>query len=139
MKRNDIPAPEPPQTGRQRLDKWLWVARFYKTRSLAAQAVEKGHVKVRGERVKPAHPLRPGEQVSLRRHGLAWSVDVLAFSDRRGSAAHAAELYRETPQSLAVREQALVERKAARAAEPGLTARPTKRDRRKLEDFLNEP
>ena len=75
----------------------------------------------------------------LRRHGLTWSVDVLVYSDRRGSAAHAAELYRETPQSLATRERALVERKAARAAEPGLAARPTKRDRRKLEDFLNEP
>ena len=98
MKRNDMPAPEPPQTGRRRLDKWLWAARFYKTRSLAAQAVEKGHVKVRGERVKPAHPLRPGEQVSLRRHGLTWSVDVLVYSDRRGSAAHAAEQAQEARQ-----------------------------------------
>src|SRR5258705_7870971 len=93
MKRNDIPAPEPPQTGRQRLDKWLWVARFYKTRSLAAQAVEKGHVKVRGGRVKPAHPLRPGEQGSVRQHGRPLSVHLPALFHRHRSAAHAPEPY----------------------------------------------
>ena len=128
-----------PASTRQRIDKWLWAARFYKTRSLAVQAVDAGHVRVDGERVKPAHDLRVGERVSVRRSGFAWEVEVTALSDRRGGAADAALLYRETAQSLEARTQALQQRKAALAAEPRWSGRPTKRDRRKLEDFLNEP
>ena len=122
---------------RVRVDKWLWAARFYRTRSLAAQAVETGHVRVDGERVKPAHPLRASSRVLVRKGDLAWDVEVLAMSERRGPATEAATLYRETPESAATRERVINERHAARGAiTPG---RPTKRDRRKLEDFLNEP
>jgi ribosome-associated heat shock protein Hsp15 len=122
---------------RVRVDKWLWAARFYRTRSLAAQAIETGHVRVDGERVKPAHPLRASSRVLVRKGDLAWDVEVLAMSERRGPATEAATLYRETPESAATRERVMNERRAARAAiAPG---RPTKRDRRKLEDFLNEP
>ena len=124
---------------RQRLDKWLWAARFYKTRSLAAQAIDAGHVRADDKRVKSAHPVRVGERISVRKSSLAWEVEVTALSDRRGDAADAALLYRETAQSIEAREQALRQRKAALAAEPRFTGRPTKRDRRKLEDFLNEP
>jgi len=128
---------DPP--GRVRLDKWLWAARFYKTRSLAAQAIEAGQARAGGERVKPAHAVRVGEQVTVRKHGLVWAVDVLAVSDRRGSGADAALLYREGEESAALRLKAIAERKAALAAAPRFPGRPTKRDRRKLEDFLDEP
>src|SRR5947207_3851242 len=128
-----------PSPGRQRLDKWLWAARFYKTRSLAAQAIDAGHVRADDKRVKSAHPVRVGERISVRKSSFAWEVEVNALSDRRGGAADAALLYRETAQSIEAREQALRQRKAALAAETHFSGRPTKRDRRKLEDFLNEP
>ena len=124
---------------RVRLDKWLWAARFYKTRSLAAQAIDAGQVRVGDERVKPARALRGGESVSIRKSGFVWVVDVIAVSDRRGGAADAALLYRETAASLAAREELQLQRRAAHAAAPEPPGRPTKRQRRKLEDFLNEP
>jgi ribosome-associated heat shock protein Hsp15 len=129
--------PANPAEQRVRIDKWLWAARFYRTRSLAAEAIDAGHVRVDGERVKPAHPVRATSRVSVRKRELAWDVEVLGVSERRGSAPQAALLYRETAESAAAREKILDERRQARAvAAPG---RPTKRDRRKLEDFLNEP
>jgi ribosome-associated heat shock protein Hsp15 len=128
-----------PAATRQRVDKWLWAARFYKTRSLAVQAIDAGHVRVDGERVKHAHDLRIGARVSVRRSGFGWEVEVAALSDRRGGAADAALLYRETAESIEARAQAMQQRKAALAAEPRWSGRPTKRDRRKLEDFLKEP
>jgi len=124
---------------RQRLDKWLWAARFYKTRSLAAQAIEAGQVRASGERVKPAHLVHLNERIAVRKSAFVWEVDVTALSERRGGAAEAALLYRETAQSIEAREEALKQRKAALAADTRLSGRPTKRDRRKLEDFLNEP
>ena len=124
---------------RLRLDKWLWAARFYKTRTLAAQAVEAGHVRVGGERVKTAHAVRAGERVSIRKSGYVWEVTVTALSDRRGGAADAALLYKEDEASIAAREELAKQRKAAAEASPRYTGRPTKRQRRKLEDFLNEP
>ena len=120
-----------------RLDKWLWSARFYRTRSLAAHAIDAGHVRVNGERVKQAHAVRPAVRISVRKHELIFEVEVTGLAERRGSATEAARLYRETQQSIDAREAALRERRAARAEQtPG---RPTKRDRRRLEDFLNEP
>ena len=89
-----------------RLDKWLWAARFYRTRSLAAQAIEAGHVRVDGERVKPAQAIRAGTRASVRKQHLLWEFDVTQTSLRRGSAADAALLYRETPESAAAREVA---------------------------------
>jgi len=128
----------PRATGtRVRVDKWLWAARFYRTRSLAAQAIDAGHVRVDGERVKPAQPVHPASRISVRKRDLAWEVEVIAVSESRGPAREAALLYRETEESAAARERAIHERSASRAlATPG---RPTKRDRRRLEDFLNEP
>ena len=120
---------------RLRIDKWLWAARFYRTRTLAANAIEAGQVRVNGERVKPAQPVAAGSTVEVRRGGFAWVVEVTGIAERRGSAKDAALLYRETAESAAAREKAIAARRATSAA-PG---RPTKRDRRKLEDFLNEP
>jgi ribosome-associated heat shock protein Hsp15 len=132
-------ASEAGAAGRVRFDKWLWAARFYKTRALAAQAIDSGQARLGDARVKPAHSVTLGACVEVRKQGLAWSVEVIGLSDRRGSAQQAALLYRETPSSIATREQAIAQRKAALAAQPELQGRPTKRDRRKLEDFLNEP
>ena len=129
----EAPAP------RVRYDKWLWAARFYKTRSLAAQAIDVGQARIGGARVKPAHAVRTGDEVSIRRRGIVVEVIVTAVSDRRGSATDAANLYRETPASVAVREAEDRARREAAAFEPRFAGRPTKRERRRLEDFLNEP
>lgn len=115
-----------------RLDKWLWAARFFKTRSLASEAVDTGKVKVGGERVKPARSLRVGDELAIDNGAEAWEVAVLGLSDKRGAAPVARLLYAETPASIARREQLAEERKLFR--EPGSTikGRPTKRDRRQL-------
>ena len=139
-----------PDTGRQRLDrggeatrirldKWLWAARFYKTRALAAQAIDAGQARLAGERVKPAHAVRVGDAVSVRKQGTVWDVAVTALADRRGSAVEAAALYRESPESAAARNEERARREAAAATAPAFTGRPTKRNRRKLADFLAEP
>jgi ribosome-associated heat shock protein Hsp15 len=127
-----------PATTRVRFDKWLWAARFCKTRSLAAQAIDAGQARVDGERVKPAHLVRPGGRIVLRRGGLAWNLVVIAISDRRGGAADAAKLYTEAPESVAAREQEVARRRAAAATAPAWDGRPSKRDRRKLQEFLDE-
>lgn len=123
---------------RARLDKWLWAARFYKTRSLASKAVDAGQARIAGERVKAAHPVQPGERVSLRRAGLAWDILVVALADRRGGAAEAAKLYVESPASVSARESEIARRRAAAASTPVTDGRPTKRDRRKLRAFLDD-
>jgi|KBSMisStandDraft_5_1062788.scaffolds.fasta_scaffold762897_2 ribosome-associated heat shock protein Hsp15 len=129
-----------PAAERTRLDKWLWAARFYRTRSLAAAAIDAGQVRVDGERAKPAYGIRAAIRISVRKQALTWTVEVLDVSDRRGSATQAAALYRETAESIALREKTQNEQKVARAQAAAQTpGRPTKRDRRRLEDFLNEP
>jgi ribosome-associated heat shock protein Hsp15 len=121
---------------RLRLDKWLWAARFYKTRSVAAKAITAGQVHVDGERVKPAHEVKPGQRVTVRRAGLVWDVFVTAASDRRGNAAAAALLYAEIPEAAAAREEEMLRRRAAAAVAPSWPGRPTKRERRKLRELL---
>jgi ribosome-associated heat shock protein Hsp15 len=127
----------PAEGKRVRIDKWLWAARFYRTRGLAAEALDAGHVRLDGERVKIAHPVRAGSRITVRKRELTWDIEVLDISERRGPASDAALLYRETTESAAARERMLDERRNARAI--AAPSRPTKRDRRKLEDFLNEP
>ena len=129
----------PAAAERVRFDKWLWAARFYKTRSLAAQAIDAGQARLAGERVKPAHAVRDGDVVTVRRGGIVVEVVVTGCADRRGSATDAARLYRETEASVAARESEALARRAADATQPRLPGRPTKRNRRRLEDFLNEP
>ena len=138
MSRAD-PRNEDADDGRIRFDKWLWAARFYKTRSLCAQAIDAGQVRVNGERAKPSRNMRVGEAVSIRKSGIVCEVTVTALADRRGSATDAAKLYCETEASAAAREEAWLARRAAESAQPRFPGRPTKRERRKLEDFLNEP
>ena len=117
-----------------RLDKWLWCARFYKTRSLATEEIAKGRVTVNGQSAKPARDLRCGDTVALRQGPVARTVLVRALSGFRGPAPVAQQLYEETPGSIAAREQAAEHRRLA--PEPAATlqeGRPTKRDRREIE------
>jgi ribosome-associated heat shock protein Hsp15 len=131
-------ASDPVAPTRVRLDKWLWAARFYRTRSLAALAIAAGHVRVEDQRIKPSRVAATGERVVLRKDALVWNVVVTALSDRRGNAADAAGLYREAPESIAARAEEVARRKAAAAAAPTRLGRPTKRERRKLKAFFEE-
>ena len=117
---------------RLRIDKWLWAARFYKTRGLAAQAVEGGRVRVNGERVKPAKELKPGDVLTVHAGELEWVVEVRAVSARRGPAEEARMLYVEGEASRARREAISAARKLEPGPGFGLRGRPTKRDRRML-------
>jgi len=116
-----------------RIDKWLWAARFFKTRSAATEAVAGGHVRVNGERVKPAKDVRVGDTVEVTIQELRWTVVATGTADRRGSAAVAATLYDETPQSRAERERRAAERKLTRPLGADLGERPTKQARRRLD------
>jgi ribosome-associated heat shock protein Hsp15 len=116
-----------------RIDRWLWAARFFKTRGAATDAVAAGHVKVAGERVKAARDVRVGDTVEIRARGLQWTVDVRGLAEKRGSAQVAAGLYEETAASVAARAQRAFELRLAHAPGADLGARPTKRDRRRLD------
>jgi ribosome-associated heat shock protein Hsp15 len=116
-----------------RIDKWLWAARFYKTRSLATDAVLAGHVHVNGARVKPAKDVRVGDDVEVRIGAFTWSVAVTGLSDKRGPAAIARTLYAETPESTKAREEQALQRRLARPLGAELGERPTKQDRRRLD------
>lgn len=121
------------EDGRVRLDKWLWAARFYKTRGLAAEEIGHGRVAVNGQTAKASRELKPGDQVQLRQGPLLRTVDVLALSAVRGPAPQAQALYAETAASIAARERAAEARRLA--PEPSASieqGRPTKRDRRDL-------
>jgi ribosome-associated heat shock protein Hsp15 len=118
---------------RVRIDKWLWAARFFKTRGTATEAVVGGHVHVNGERVKPARDVKVGDRLEIRRGQQRFTVVVTGLAERRGPAAAAAELYEETPESVAERERRREERRLAKPVGADLTARPTKRDRRRLD------
>ncbi len=117
-----------------RIDKWLWAARFFKTRTLAAEAIAAGHVSVDGERAKAAKALRPGDMVVVRRPPFEHTVVVKALSERRGPAAEAALLYDETAESRARRTRLAAEMKALPA--PRFKGRPTKKTRRDYERWL---
>lgn len=119
-----------------RLDKWLWAARFYKTRSLATQDIDKGRVQVNGATAKPSRELKPGDLLDIRQGPVTRAVRVVGLSQVRGPAPVAQALYEETPESVARREEAARQRRET--PEPALAidqGRPTKRDRRKLADW----
>jgi ribosome-associated heat shock protein Hsp15 len=118
-----------------RLDKWLWAARFFKTRSAATDAVLGGRVHLNDARVKPSKEIRAGDTVEVRIGQLQWVVVVRGVSDKRGPASVATTLYNETPESTAVREQRAAELRLARPLGADLGARPTKQARRRIEDL----
>jgi ribosome-associated heat shock protein Hsp15 len=118
-----------------RMDKWLWAARFFKTRSLAARACELGRVQYNGQPVKPAREVRIGDMLRVTNDGGDFQVEVLLLSELRGPASVAQTLYRETEASRELRLKVAAERKAMRQFEPVPTTRPSKRDRRKIIQF----
>ena len=120
---------------RVRLDKFLWAARFYKTRSISTAAIDGGRVWVNGDRVKPAKDVKAGDSIRLRAGDAEYTIFVTALADKRGSAEIARTLYAETPESLAAR--AVAAEKRGRFSDPAeqIFARPTKKDRRSLDRF----
>ena len=118
-----------------RIDKWLWAARFFKTRSLAAKAVDGGKVRVNGEGAKPARVLKAGDELAIRVGELEWVVEVLGLSRQRGPAAQAALLYAEREDSRARRAAAIAKRKTQPHPAAGVKGRPTKKDRRMIHRF----
>ena len=122
------------EISRVRLDKWLWAARFYKTRALAAEEIARGRISVNGQPAKPSRELRPGDRIVLRQGAVERTVELLALSNVRGPAPVAQTLYAETPESIAARLQAVEARR--QGVEPSAAieqGRPTKRDRRQLD------
>jgi len=120
-----------------RLDKWLWAARFFKTRSLAQQAIAAGRVKLNESRVKPSHELKVADSLLIRIGDYEWHVVVSALSDKRGPAEQARKLYQETEASRAERERRGDLRRWGAEPANALKGRPTKRDRRQIEDFTS--
>ena len=123
---------------RLRIDKWLWAARFFKTRSLATDAVEKGRVRSGGASVKPAKDGRVGDLVEIEIERIVWQIQVLGVCDVRGPASVAQTLYVETEEGKQKRQQENERRKTYREPAAELHGRPTKRDRRVIDKFSRE-
>jgi ribosome-associated heat shock protein Hsp15 len=118
-----------------RIDKWLWAARFFKTRSLAKQAIDGGKVHYNGQRVKTSKAAELGAELTIRCGWDLKTVVVTALSDQRRNATEASKLYQETAESLALREQRTMERKVANLAMPNHEAKPNKKQRRQIHRF----
>ena len=128
--------PEKPPLDRLRLDKWLWAARLFKTRALAAEEVSLGRVAVNGQPAKPARELKPGDRLAIRQGPVLRELQVLGLSAMRGPAPVAQALYAETSESLLAREAAALRRRmGVEPADSLAQGRPTKRDRRQLADW----
>jgi ribosome-associated heat shock protein Hsp15 len=122
-----------PQLDITRIDKWLWAARFFKTRSLATDAVEHGKVRLNGERTKPSHSVRIGDRLDIDNGSTVWEVLIKGIADKRASAAIAQALYGETEDSVRKRIEAAERHRLFREPAAELKGRPTKRDRRLLD------
>jgi len=119
-----------------RIDKWLWAARFFKTRSLAQAAVKGGHVAINGQACKPARSVSAGDRLEIVRGESRFELEVADVSDRRGPAPEAQKLYRETAESVERREKMAEERRLLRQGGPG--RRPDKRNRRRIRSFTGK-
>ena len=133
-----IPASAPTSLQSQRIDKWLWAARFFKTRALASEAIKKGRVLIDGEKIKPGREIKPGILLSIKNSYFSKTVKVLSLSARRGSATIAAELYEETAESIANRERLREVQQAQPALRRSGLGRPTKRERRQIISFTGK-
>jgi ribosome-associated heat shock protein Hsp15 len=120
-----------------RLDKWLWAARFFKTRHLANEAIAGGKVHLNGQRTKPGKDVTVGAKLEISKDQLSWEITVIALSSRRGPAKEAVLLYEETPHSLAKRQADIEQRRADQASDVVSDGRPSKRDRRLIHRFKN--
>jgi len=123
----------PPE--KMRLDKWLWAARFFKTRSLATQAVDAGKVRLNGERAKPACEIKAGDRLQLGLGEYEWTLSIVGLSLQRGPAPVAQALYQEDAESMAKRQQQIADRKLQANPAAEIKGRPTKRDRRQIRRF----
>jgi len=121
-----------------RIDKWLWAARFFKTRSLAAKAVSAGHITLNGHKIKPAKIVQVGNVLVIRQGFVEVTLSVLALSEQRGPAAVACALYQETEASVIKRAQVQAERKAMSLQGNRPEQRPGKHERRKIRQFLKK-
>jgi len=121
-----------------RIDKWLWAARFFKTRALAAKACELGRVESHNQFVKPAREIKVGDMLRIKTESGDFQVEVLQLSEIRGPASVAQTLYRETEESRAMRQKIREERKLMNAFSPAPAGRPSKRDRRRIIQFRSE-
>jgi ribosome-associated heat shock protein Hsp15 len=121
-----------------RIDKWLWAARFFKTRSLATDAVEGGKIKLNGERPKPAKAVKIGDQLEVRSGSFTFSISVLGLSDKRGPASVAVTLYAESEESQSARKILAEQLRANAAATPFVRGRPTKKARRDIIRFNDD-
>jgi ribosome-associated heat shock protein Hsp15 len=127
------------QDKKVRVDKWLWAARFFKTRAIAGRAITGGHVHVNGERVKPARPIKPGDELRITRGNDEFVVIVTDLHDRRGPASLARTLYEETEASIEARLKGREERRLmAAAGGKALLRKPGKRDRRLIRKFVRD-
>jgi ribosome-associated heat shock protein Hsp15 len=118
-----------------RIDKWLWAARFFKTRELASKACEMGRIESNGLRAKPAREVRIGDMLRIKNEAAEWEIEVLWLSHQRGPASVAQTLYRETEASAELRRKAAEERRLLGPMASVLTGRPSKRDRRLIHSF----
>lgn len=118
-----------------RIDKWLWAARFFKTRSLATDAVGGGKVKLNGAPTKPAHDVKVGDRLDISNGDTRWQIVIQALSEKRGPASEARQLYEETADSMTAREVEQARRKLEHEPAADIHGRPTKRDRRQIERF----
>lgn len=122
-----------------RLDKWLWAARFFKTRQLAVEAINGGKVHLNGQRTKPGKEIQPGSQLEIHKGSLSWTIEVRVIPKQRRPAAEAVTFYLESEESIRQREKRVAEERLLRAASPTHEAgRPTKRDRRMIHRFTTK-
>lgn len=133
MTHSNLHTPDPTPL---RVDKWLWAARFYKTRRLATEALQAGHVRVNGERCKPSKCLKPGDRVSIEKNGQQFDIEVLALSGIRGNAEIAQTLYLETTESVTRREEASALARMTHGERTAPAQKPDKRERRMIRSFL---
>lgn len=126
----------PEQIAKMRLDKWLWAARFFKTRKLATEAVQGGKVHLSGQRTKPGKEVQIGSRLSISKNSLDWEIEVLVLPKQRRPASEAVTFYSESSASIEKRESQLAQLRAIRAASPLKTAgKPSKKDRRLIHRF----
>lgn len=125
------------ECGKVRLDKWLWAARFFKTRALATEAINGGHIHLNGHRPKPSRSIEAGDELSIRRGQDEYRITVRELAEKRGPASVAQQLYEESEQSRAERERLAEQRRLQAAAEPRPAKRPDKKGRRQIIRFTN--
>ncbi len=121
-----------------RIDKWLWAARFFKTRTLAKKQVEQGKIRVDGQKCKPSRNVDIGQMIQIKKNDMLWEVKVLQLADKRGSATIARTLYQETEDSIKQREAQITLSKMSYHSTPKPEKRPTKKQRRDIKSFQSK-